>query len=135
MKKILSIFLIAVLLIGCEGFKFEITSGPNKTTIKVHDAEDGAYIESEAIMIGKNKTIEVESQLDEGELKIEFASASSIASTDGPNEYLIDEVVESINIKADDKLQLTLQPGDYILLITSIGKSDGIVTLTISKKE
>ena len=130
--RLLSLLLI-ITLTSCGKFNYEISSGPNRTTIKVTDAKNDAYAEAGPISIGNNRILNITSELDKGELQIEFAEAIVTTSSDEPDDYTILDVVETIKLKPGDTLELSLTPGDYVLLLTTIGDTNGVVTIDINK--
>lgn len=136
MKRIISALLVTVLLCtglsGCgKVFHYEITSTPKRTTIKVMKASNDTYGESGIISIGKDKTVTVTSSLEKGELQIGFASAVDLSGADDTDDYEILGLEATVNVKPGDTQELHLEKGDYVLQLTSIGDTDGTVTIDI----
>ncbi len=137
MKRIISALLVTVLLcMGLSGcgkvFHYEITSTPKRTTIKVMKASNDTYGESGIISIGKDKTVTVTSSLEKGELQIGFASAVDLSGADDTDDYEILGLEATVNVKPGDTQELHLEKGDYVLQLTSIGDTDGTVTIDIT---
>ena len=136
MKRIVSALLISFLfcvsLSACgKVFHYDITSTPNKTTIKVMNASNDTYAESGIISIGKNKTITVTSSLEKGELQIGFASALDLSGADDTDDYEILGLEAMVNVKPGDVEELHLEEGDYVLQLMSVGDTNGTVTIDI----
>lgn len=136
MKRIVSALLISFLfcvsLSACgKVFHYDITSTPNKTTIKVMNASNDTYAESGIISIGKNKTITVTSSLEKGELQIGFASALDLSGADDTDDYEILGLEAMVNVKPGDVEELHLEEGDYVLQLMAVGDTNGTVTIDI----
>lgn len=136
MKRIVSALLISFLfcvsLSACgKVFHYDITSTPNKTTIKVMNASNDTYAESGIISIGKNKTITVTSSLEKGELQIGFASALDLSGADDTDDYEILGLEAMANVKPGDVEELHLEEGDYVLQLMAVGDTNGTVTIDI----
>ena len=127
--------LISLLICGCgKVFHYEITSSPSKTTVKVMNASDGTYGESDAILVYENRILKVDSSLNKGKLQIDFAGAVNTAGPDESDDYIITGVVETVTVGPGEQATVTLEPGEYILQLTAIGDTEGTVTITIEKK-
>lgn len=136
MKRIVSALLISFLfcvsLSACGTiFHYDITSTPNKTTIKVMNASNDTYAESGIISIGKNKTITVTSSLEKGELQIGFASVLDLSGADDKDDYEIIDLEAMVNVKPGDVEELHLEKGDYVLQLLAVGDTNGTVTIDI----
>ena len=70
------ILIVGLLLSGCAGAAFTISSAGNRSTIEANNAPDGATAQSGSFSVGKGKTACVESSLEKGKLKIDFARAT-----------------------------------------------------------
>ena len=81
MKKLILLCLVAVTLCGCNSYKFSMTSSNSKTTVKVNHVEDGDTADSSAFEVGKNRVVNIESSLTQGELQIAFVSAINLQMT------------------------------------------------------
>ncbi len=123
-----------LLLAGCDGATFVFTSTPNKTTIQVNDAADGAYAESSPISVGKGRVAVVEAALEKGEVKIEFAEATIIDHDEDSGEIILGDVIASVTVGAGAKETIPLEKGDYVLLVTTVGSTGGKVTVSIEKE-
>ncbi len=139
MKKIVTamftVLLISILICGCgKVFHYEISSTPSKTTVKVMNASDGDYGESDAILVYENRILNINSSLEEGKLQIDFAGAVNTAGPDETDDYIIGEVVETVTVGPGEKASVALEPGEYILQLTAIGNTKGTVTIDIEKK-
>ena len=127
------IALMMLLLSGCGVGNFEISGSSSKTTIKVNNAEDDAYGETYAIEVGKNRTVVINSELDKGELKIDFAEAVNFAMSDEPDDWQTFDVVKSVSVGPGDSEEFTVPEGYYILQLTTIGQTNGKVIVNVNK--
>ena len=121
---------MAILLAGCGKASFVISSSPGKTKIEVKDVDDGAYGETSDISISKKKTVKVESGLDKGQLKIEFGVAENFATGDEADDYRVVAIAETVTVGPGESLELNVDTSEYILQLTAVGKTNGIVTIT-----
>lgn len=124
------ILIVGLLLVGCAGATFTITSAGNKSTIEANNAEDGSTAESGSFSVGKEKTAYVDSSLEKGQLKIDFAQAIIFREHD-TERTIVGDVVASETIGPGDSRELPLQQGDYVMLLTAIGSTSGKVTINI----
>ncbi|MBQ6560378.1 MAG: hypothetical protein IJL85_06070 [Erysipelotrichaceae bacterium] len=124
--------LIALLLSGCGGAKFDITSSSKNAKIKINDVEDGTYAEISTMSVSKGKTVHVESSLNKGKLKIEFCEAIDISTGDEPNEYVAGAIIETVEIGPGETLEVSLDSGEYLLQLTTIGQTEGTVQININ---
>ena len=125
---------LTLLLAGCDGATVVFTGTPNKTTIQVNDAADGAYAESSPISVGKGRVAVVESALEKGELKIEFAEATIFRNNNDTEEIIVGDVIAMAKVSSGDKATLPLEKGDYVLQVTTVGSTGGKVTVSIEKE-
>ena len=131
MRIAIPVILIAgLLLAGCAGATFTISSAGNRTTIEANNAEDGSTAESGSFSVGKGKTACVESSLEKGKLKIDFAQATVIIEHE-TERTIVGDVVASETIGPGDSRELPLQQGDYVMRLTAIGSTSGKVTVNI----
>lgn len=121
----------AMLLAGCDGVKLTSTSVGGKTTIEAKDAADGTYGEAGPFSVGKGKTATIDSSLDKGELKIEFMEVAVFHNDEGPDDVINLDVVAGVTVGAGDKREIELERGDYILQYTTVGETNGKVTVNI----
>ena len=124
------VLIVGLLLVGCAGAAFTITSAGNKSTIEVNNAEDSSTAESGSFSVGKGKMAYVESSLEKGQLKIDFAQAIVFREHE-TERTIIGDVVTSEMIGPGDSRELPLQQGDYVMLLTAIGSTSGKVTVNI----
>ena len=124
---------LCALLAGCDAATYTFTGAGNKTTIEVNNAEDGAFAESQWFSVGKGRTAVVESTLDKGELKIDFAEATIYAHEDGPEDVIVGDVIASVTAGAGDGAEFSLEPGEYVLQVTAVGTANGKVVVDIRK--
>ncbi|MBQ6333816.1 MAG: hypothetical protein IJI46_01935 [Erysipelotrichaceae bacterium] len=130
-KAIILALLSVLLLSGCGGAKMDITSSSSKAKIKINDAEDGTYAEISTMSVNKNKTVHIESSLNKGKLKIEFAEAIKTSGSGESDEYVGGAVLETAEVGPGDSLDLSLANGDYVVQLTCVGQSDGTVEINI----
>ena len=135
MKKLILLCLVAVTLCGCNSYKFSMTSSNSKTTVKVNHVEDGDTADSSAFEVGKNRVVNIESSLTQGELQIAFVSAINVASIDDDDNWIKLDTVKTVTVGPEDQLSFPLDRGDYIMEFTAVGETDGSVVITITKSE
>ena len=135
MKKIritmLVLSLIALLLSGCGGVKFNITSSSKNAKIEINDVEDGTYAEISTMTVSSGKTVHVDSSLSKGKLKIEFCEAIEISTGDEPDEYVAGAIVETVEVGPGENIEVALAPARYFLQLTTVGQTDGTVQINI----
>ena len=127
---ILLLLLVSLLLTGCSGVSLSITSLGSKSTIEVNNAEDGKYMESGSFSVGKGKTVSIESSLEKGQLKIEFARAT-VFRDEETEQTIVEDVIASETVSPGDSRELSLEQGDYVMQITVIGSTNGKVVVNI----
>ncbi len=136
-KKILLITLaLTLLLASCSGpkFSFSISTLGNKTTVKIDNAKDGAYAESDPISVGKGENAVVESGLDKGKLQIEFVDVAVFQEEDKPDDIVKGDVMFTLTVVPGETWDTEIQPGDYVLQFTTIGETNGKVEVRFEKK-
>ena len=124
------VLIVGLLLVGCAGATFTISSAGNKSTIEINNAEDSSTAESGSFSVGKGKMAYVESSLEKGQLKIDFAQAIVFREHD-TEQTIVGDVVTSVTIGPEDSQELPLQQGDYVMILTAIGSTSGKVTVNI----
>ena len=124
------VLIVGLLLVGCAGAAFTISSAGNKSTIEINNAEDSSTAESGSFSVGKGKMAYVESSLEKGQLKIDFAQAIVFREHD-TERTIVGDVVTSVTIGPEDSRELPLQQGDYVMILTAIGSTSGKVTVNI----
>lgn len=124
------VLIVGLLLVGCAGATFTISSAGNKSTIEINNAEDSSTAESGSFSVGKGKMAYVESSLEKGQLKIDFAQAIVFREHD-TERTIVGDVVTSVTIGPEDSRELPLQRGDYVMILTAIGSTSGKVTVNI----
>ena len=133
LKKLAVIFVALLALAGCIKGNFEFSDFGNGTTIKVKDADDNSFGEGLVITIGKNESVVISSSLDKGQLKIEFMEVVvyTIDDTDQVDEL---GIKETIIVNPADSITIDLEPGSYRLDCTTIGTTNGTVSVKTEKK-
>jgi hypothetical protein len=124
------VLIVGLLLVGCAGATFTISSAGNKSTIEINNAEDSSTAELGSFSVGKGKMAYVESSLEKGQLKIDFAQAIVFREHD-TERTIVGDVVTSVTIGPEDSRELPLQQGDYVMILTAIGSTSGKVTVNI----
>ena len=136
MKKIKNILVLAVLsvllLSGCSGAKFDITSSSDSAKIKVNDVEDGTYAEISTISVPGGKKVHIASSLSKGKLKIEFCEAVDISSAGESEEYVAGNIMKTVEVGPGEELDVSLDPARYLLQVTAIGQTDGTVQINVN---
>ena len=137
MKKTVILFVLtlvlAVLLAGCGAFSLSFTTLGGNTTIEVNDVEDGTAGESNWFSVSKGKTVVIESSLEKGKLKIDFAEATVFHHADEPEDVIVGDVAASVTVGAGEREELSVEPGDYVLQVTAVGKTNGKVAVRLEK--
>lgn len=134
-KKIILLILVLLLICGCSGkFTFETSIKGEKIGIKVNDAQDSEAGETLEFEVMKNRVLNITSSLDKGEMKLDFVNVTIFTNEDGPDDVIVNEVVESITISGNETIELELNPDYYIIQFTSIGNSNGSIDIDINKK-
>jgi uncharacterized cupredoxin-like copper-binding protein len=130
---VLMILLTATVFAACSGVSYEMTGTADKATIKIK-ADDGKYAEGIVMNKSRNEVIVIDSQLNEGELQIEFQEVYNRARSDEPDDYEVLSTLTSVNVKPGDHLELPIDyAGDFRPDLTSIGHSEGTVVITVVK--
>ena len=134
-KALIPLLLVFLLMLGgCKGFKYSFTSFGGSTKIEVNGSE-GDYAESSDFEVGKNRQIVLKSELESGQLQIDFAEATVFyTDSDSPADVIIGDVVTSVKIGKGETLNFDLPQGDYVMCCTCIGTTKGVVTMDIEKK-
>jgi hypothetical protein len=70
----------------------------------------------------------VESSLEKGKLKIDFAQATVIIEHE-TERTIIGDVVASETVGPGDSREFSLPQGDYVMLLTAVGSTSGKVTV------
>ena len=132
-----AITFVLLFFTACEGSSFIYTSVGTKTTLEIKDASDGSASEMEPVNIGKNRKITIESQLEKGSVKIDFAEATIFRDADPdstiPDDVIVGDVIESITIAPGDQTEVKLAPGDYVPQVTAVGDTAGKILMNIEK--
>ena len=133
----LAVLLSALVLAGCGGLKFtyDMTKIGNKITIKVNDAGDGETAETDYFSVGKGMAAVIESELEKGQLQIDFAEATVFihSDPDQSDDVYTGDVVESITVGPGETASIKLEKGDYVYLLTTIGETSGKVVIDLKK--
>ncbi|MBO4919759.1 MAG: hypothetical protein J5365_06340 [Erysipelotrichaceae bacterium] len=124
--------LFMLLLSGCGAVKFEINSSSKKASIKISDVEDGTYAEISTMTVSGGKTVHIDSSLNKGKLKIEFAEAILVSSADEVDEYVAGNIVETVEVGPGENLEVTIDPGRYVVQLTTVGQTEGTVEININ---
>jgi hypothetical protein len=123
----------AMLASGCSGGTIVFSGGFDKYTIEI-DAVDGKYGESFEFGVGKDRIVNVNADLSEGTMKLEFAEATVIlGDPDTPEDVIIGNVITTLNLTGQDSSSFTLPEGDYAMLVTAEGKTKGTVKIEVVK--
>ena len=135
MKKIritiILLSLIGLLLSGCAGAKFSITSSSKNAKIQINDVEDGTFAEISDMYVSSGKTVHVESSLNKGKLKIEFCEAIDVSTGDEADEYVAGAVMDMVEVGPGETKEVALDVGRYVLQLTTVGQTDGTVQINI----
>ena len=131
---VLALLMAAVLLrAGCSS-TYSVSTTGRKSTIKVEKAEDGAGGESLEFSVGKDETAVVQSSLDKGQLKIDFVEVTIFKHDKEPDEVIYGDVSQTITVGKGDKVDVSLNSGDYVMRFKSVGETNGTVVVELQKK-
>ena len=131
---VLALLMAAVLLLaGCSS-TYSVSTTGRKSTIKVEKAEDGAEGESLEFSVGKDETAVVQSSLDKGQLKIDFVEVTIFKHDKEPDEIIYGGVSQTITVGKGDKVDVSLNAGDYVMRFKSVGETNGTVVVELQKK-
>ena len=134
-KVIVAVALIIALLAGCSGAAFSMTTTGQKSTLKANEAEDGTFIETEYTSVGKNRIAVIEADLEKGQLQIDFVEVTVFAHENQPADVIQGDIAVTVTVSSDDKEQIDLPKGDYVIRITAVGTTTGEAKIVIEKKE
>ena len=134
-KAAVCILMIIALLVGCSGAAFSMTTTGQKSKVKANEAEDGTFIETEYTSVGKNRIAVIEANLEKGQLQIDFVEVTVFAHENQPADVIEGDVAVSVTVGSDDKEQIDLPRGDYVIRITAVGTTTGEAKIEIEKKE
>ena len=134
-KVAICLLLTAALLVGCSGAAFSMTTTGQKSKVKANEAEDGTFIETEYTSVGKNRIAVIEANLEKGQLQIDFVEVTVFAHENQPADVIEGDVAVSVTVGSDDKEQIDLPRGDYVIRITAVGTTTGEAKIEIEKKE
>ena len=134
-KAAVCILMIIALLVGCSGATFSMTTTGQKSKVKANEAEDGTFIETEYTSVGKNRIAVIEANLEKGQLQIDFVEVTVFAHENQPADVIEGDVAVSVTVGSDDKEQIDLPRGDYVIRITAVGTTTGEAKIEIEKKE
>ena len=129
------IVLIVALLASCASVSFVVTTAGNKVSVKVDDPDDGAYVETESFSFGKDQVVSVTSDLEEGELQIEFVEATVFKYADQTEDVTLGDTAVSVTVGPDDETEFDLPKGDYVIRVTAAGSPSGKARIEIEKQE
>ena len=134
-KAAVCILMIIALLVGCSGAAFSMTTTGQKSKVKANEAEDGTFIETEYTSVGKNRIAVIEANLEKGQLQIDFVEVTVFAHENQPADVIEGDVAVSVTVGSDDKEQIDLPRGDYVIRITAVGTTTGEAKIEIEKKK
>ena len=123
----------ALLLNGCDGVSYDITTFGSKTTVQVNDVGDGADAESIPLSVGKNRHATVTSELNKGQLQIDFVEVTVFAREGEADEVIYGDTAASVTVAPGGAETVPLDKGDYVARFTAIGETGGTVIIQIEK--
>ena len=135
MMRKLFVLLFVLLLAGCSGASYSMNGSHNKTNIEV-TADDGKYGEGFVMDIKKGQIVHIDSQLEQGALKIEFFEVVNMATADESDDYQIIETIKTVTVNPGDQLDVSLGDfkGDFMPGLTAIGKTSGKLVISVVKE-
>ncbi|MBR5981444.1 MAG: hypothetical protein IK035_05495, partial [Firmicutes bacterium] len=89
----------------------------------------------EYMSVGKNRIAVIEANLEKGQLQIDFVEVTVFAHENQPADVIEGDVAVSVTVGSDDKEQIDLPRGDYVIRITAVGTTTGEAKIEIEKKE
>ncbi|MBQ9036557.1 MAG: hypothetical protein IJ115_03800 [Erysipelotrichaceae bacterium] len=135
MKKVITLLIAMMLLLtGCKGFSYTFSGSSNNVTIEA-TADDGKYGESSYFTLDSDEKIVITTDLKKGELQLEFAEATVFIDTDSSSDDVtIGKVVHTVKVSGNDTEAFELPAGDYVILVTASGRTEGKVLVDLVKK-
>lgn len=124
---------LAMILTACKG-GFVISGTNSKLTIKIEDAKNDAYAESQDFSIGKNKAASVTSSLDKGKLKIDFVEVVITKDDKGNEQTDYFDTQATVTVGPGETQKVDIPNGDYVMQLTTIGETNGTVVVEIVDK-
>ena len=124
---------LAMILTACKG-GFVISGTNSKLTIKIEDAKNDAYAESQDFSVGKNKAASVTSSLEKGKLKIDFVEV--VVTKDDKDNEQIDYfgTKATVTVGPGETQKVEIPNGDYVMQLTAVGETTGTVVVEIVDK-
>ena len=105
------------------------------TTIEIKDDEGGKDAESDSFSVGKGKVLVVESSLEEGQAQIDFVEATVFSNEDDvPDDVILGDTAASITVGPGDSQTVSLEKGDYVMRVSTIGRTNGKIKVTEEKQ-
>ena len=109
-------------------------STDNKAAGKTAGEQMIAALKDKGITKGDIGIVNVNADLSEGTMKLEFAEATVILDDpDTPEDVIIGNVITTLNLTGQDSSSFTLPEGDYAMLVTAQGKTKGTVKIEVVK--
>ena len=128
------ILAMTMVLTGCSN-NFTFTTVLGKTTIEIKDDEGGKDAESDSFSVGKGKVLVVESSLEEGQAQIDFVEATVFSNEDDvPDDVILGDTAASITVGPGDSQTVSLEKGDYVMRVSTIGRTNGKIKVTEEKQ-
>ena len=133
----LSVIISALLLAGC-GLNYPVFSSrgtESSVTISAYKAEDGDFSEMNYIIVEEGDVVVVQSSLENGQLQIDFLEAEVLDPRGDNEEVIAGELAYRVVADQENREELGMDNGYYVLKITAIGRTDGKVTILTQKEE
>lgn len=135
MKRIKNALILAILSVflfsGCGAAGIDITASSSNAKIKINGVEDGTYAEISTMSVSGEKATHIESSLNKGKLKIEFCEAIEVSAAGESEDYVAGNIAKTVEIGPGEKIDVSLDPGRYVLQLTTVGQTDGTVQISI----
>lgn len=133
-KQIAILLALVLILSACGAAKFSLTSVGSKFSLEANEAEDGDFIESQYYSVGKDRVAVIASELEKGELQIDFVEAMVFDHADDDPDVYLGDVAVSVVLGAQDEQTVELPRGDFVVRFTAIGTLTGKASVEIEKE-
>ena len=137
MKKIISIIAIAALAVSmfamtsCSKHEFSgQTDGDKNMTINAVNADKGDYFVTGTLVVDEGEEVAIDTQLEKGEITVEFIAAEGEGSIDELPE-LDGDATYTAYLSGTNSQTVSIGAGSFMIKPTVTEKATGTVTITV----
>ena len=137
MKKIISIIAIAALAVSmfamtsCSKHEFSgQTDGDKNMTINAVNADKGDYFVTGTLVVDEGEEVAIDTQLEKGEITVEFIAAEGEGSIDELPE-LDGDATYTAYLSGTNSQTVSIGAGSFMIKPTVTDKATGTVTITV----